>query len=181
MVSAHSSPLLSSTGGAFCRPRQPPPGRPDRRAPDSDLALWAFKLALLVNVLPCATCVYPNGRPVLTCAGFAGRRWLSGRPPDHGSGGWSNPAPSLVQGARRIPGRGVSWATHWDVWSGMSDDLASSTRPVRSAPPMPSAKRSWSDCGWSLVDRPRGAIVSACRGRLGLRATDARPGRSGCA
>jgi hypothetical protein len=33
-----------------------------------------------VNVLPCSTCVYLNGGPVLTCAAFPGRGWLSGRP-----------------------------------------------------------------------------------------------------
>ena len=32
-----------------------------------------------VNVLPCATWSYLNGRPCLTCAAFAGRRWFSGR------------------------------------------------------------------------------------------------------
>src|SRR5512132_3678011 len=64
MVSAHSSPLLSSTGGAFCRPGSHLLGA---QTAEHQIPIWRSgpsSLLCSVNVLPCATCVYPNGRPV---------------------------------------------------------------------------------------------------------------------
>jgi AAA domain len=42
--------------------------------------LTRWRALVRLNVLPCATWSYLNGRPLLTCAAFPGRRWLSGRP-----------------------------------------------------------------------------------------------------
>jgi hypothetical protein len=55
--------------------------------PEHQISIWCSQPPSLlcsvndaVNFLPCSTCAYLNGRPLLTCAAFTRRRWVSGRP-----------------------------------------------------------------------------------------------------
>jgi hypothetical protein len=57
-------------------PSHPAPGRQSTRSKSGALAPRSLLRSVndAVNVLPCSTCAYLNGGPLLTCAAFPGRR-----------------------------------------------------------------------------------------------------------